>query len=119
MGDEVIYLRQGHELYVEAVLRDEVYKIDAQRGLPWHKRPNLRVGDLLPRPVASKSVIVEDCLIASGNGAVESDGHQVRVQAWCERRASRLSQALCDRPRYESACRLEHNYQVRIGSCNF
>ena len=56
MGDELIYLRQGHELYVEAVLRDEVYKIDAQRGLPWHKRPNLRVGDLLPRPVASKSL---------------------------------------------------------------
>ena len=50
MGDEVIYLRQGHELYVEAVLRDEVYKIDAQRGLPWHKRPNLRVRDILPRP---------------------------------------------------------------------
>ena len=77
MGDEVIYLRQGHELYVEAVLRDEVYKIDAQRGLPWHKRPNLRVRHILLRPVVSLSVIVEDCVIASGNGAVESDGHQV------------------------------------------
>ena len=43
MGDEVIYLRQGHELYVEAVVRENVYKIDTEKGLPWHKRPNLRV----------------------------------------------------------------------------
>lgn len=43
MGDEVIYFRQGHELYVEAVVRESAYKIDLQKGLPWHRRPALRV----------------------------------------------------------------------------
>ena len=45
MGDEVIYFRQGHELYVRAVERDKAYPIDHKRNQPWHKNPSLRVGN--------------------------------------------------------------------------
>ena len=41
MGDEVVYLRQGHECYFEAVKRMKLYKIDLKKQ-PWHKR-KLRV----------------------------------------------------------------------------
>ncbi|XP_033635345.1 bromodomain and WD repeat-containing protein 3-like [Asterias rubens] len=37
MGDEVVYLRQGHECYFEAVKRMKLYKIDLKKQ-PWHKR---------------------------------------------------------------------------------
>ncbi|KAL2096562.1 hypothetical protein ACEWY4_008710 [Coilia grayii] len=36
MGDEVIYFRQGHEAYVEAVSRNNVYPINMDRQ-PWRK----------------------------------------------------------------------------------
>ncbi|XP_053730106.1 bromodomain and WD repeat-containing protein 3 isoform X1 [Synchiropus splendidus] len=36
MGDEVIYFRQGHEAYVEAVRRNEVYPINLEKQ-PWRK----------------------------------------------------------------------------------
>ncbi|KAF7644935.1 hypothetical protein LDENG_00213400 [Lucifuga dentata] len=36
MGDEVIYFRQGHEAYVEAVSRNEVYPINLDKQ-PWKK----------------------------------------------------------------------------------
>ncbi|XP_075906075.1 bromodomain and WD repeat-containing protein 3 [Nelusetta ayraudi] len=36
MGDEVIYFRQGHEAYVEAVSRTELYPINLDRQ-PWKK----------------------------------------------------------------------------------
>ncbi|XP_059154571.1 bromodomain and WD repeat-containing protein 3-like [Physella acuta] len=42
MGDEVMYFRQGHEQYLQAVLRKEVYKVDVDKNQPWHKIPNLR-----------------------------------------------------------------------------
>uniref|UniRef100_A0A669EPS6 Bromodomain and WD repeat domain containing 1 n=1 Tax=Oreochromis niloticus TaxID=8128 RepID=A0A669EPS6_ORENI len=40
MGDEVIYFRQGHEAYVEAVSRSELYHINLEKQ-PW-KRMELR-----------------------------------------------------------------------------
>uniref|UniRef100_A0A3P8NEQ6 Bromo domain-containing protein n=1 Tax=Astatotilapia calliptera TaxID=8154 RepID=A0A3P8NEQ6_ASTCA len=40
MGDEVIYFRQGHEAYVEAVSRSELYDINLEKQ-PW-KRMELR-----------------------------------------------------------------------------
>ena len=43
MGDEVMYFRQGHELYLQAVVRKEAYKIDPNKNQPWHKMPSLRV----------------------------------------------------------------------------
>ena len=43
MGDEVIYFRQGHELYVRAVKNHKVYDIDPNKNQPWHKISNLRV----------------------------------------------------------------------------
>lgn len=46
MGDEVIYFRQGHELYVKAVERLKIYPIDTSKGQPWHVHPALRVGHL-------------------------------------------------------------------------
>uniref|UniRef100_A0A4W6D1F9 Bromodomain and WD repeat domain containing 1 n=1 Tax=Lates calcarifer TaxID=8187 RepID=A0A4W6D1F9_LATCA len=36
MGDEVIYFRQGHEAYVEAVSRNELYPINLDKQ-PWKK----------------------------------------------------------------------------------
>lgn len=43
MGDEVMYFRQGHELYLQAVLRHNAYEINPNMNQPWHKIPNLRV----------------------------------------------------------------------------
>ncbi|XP_074644765.1 PH-interacting protein-like [Tubulanus polymorphus] len=37
MGDEVIYFRQGHELYVQAVAKFNVFEIDPTKNQPWHK----------------------------------------------------------------------------------
>ncbi|XP_038078010.1 bromodomain and WD repeat-containing protein 3-like isoform X2 [Patiria miniata] len=37
MGDEVVYLRQGHECYFEAVKRLKLYKIELKKQ-PWYKR---------------------------------------------------------------------------------
>lgn len=42
MGDEIMYFRQGHQLYVEAVLSRQLYQID-KRSLPWIRKHNLRV----------------------------------------------------------------------------
>ncbi|XP_059824809.1 bromodomain and WD repeat-containing protein 1-like isoform X3 [Hypanus sabinus] len=36
MGDEVVYFRQGHEAYVEAVKKAKIYTI-SKRKQPWHK----------------------------------------------------------------------------------
>ncbi|XP_052810053.1 PH-interacting protein-like isoform X2 [Mya arenaria] len=47
MGDEVVYLRQGHELYVKAVERRKVYPIDSSKGQPWHKYPSLKEKELV------------------------------------------------------------------------
>ena len=43
MGDEVIYLRQGHELYTQEVAKRKVYTIDLEKSQPWHKHPSIRV----------------------------------------------------------------------------
>ncbi|KAL3881699.1 hypothetical protein ACJMK2_028102 [Sinanodonta woodiana] len=42
MGDELMYFRQGHENYVNAVKRHNVYDIGANHNQPWHKNPQLR-----------------------------------------------------------------------------
>ena len=42
IGDEVIYFRQGHQLYVDAVRSSGAYNID-QSTLPCHKLSSLRV----------------------------------------------------------------------------
>ena len=44
MGDEVMYFRQGHELYLQAVERHKSYEISSNICLPWQKNPHLRVG---------------------------------------------------------------------------
>ncbi|XP_063794477.1 bromodomain and WD repeat-containing protein 3 isoform X4 [Pseudophryne corroboree] len=36
MGDEVIYLKQGHEAYVRAVRKAKIYSVNLQKQ-PWHK----------------------------------------------------------------------------------
>ncbi|XP_069727629.1 bromodomain and WD repeat-containing protein 1 [Phaenicophaeus curvirostris] len=36
MGDEVIYFRQGHEAYIEAVRRNNIYKLNPHKE-PWRK----------------------------------------------------------------------------------
>lgn len=41
MGDEIVYCRQGHEMYVEAVKTKTVYNINP-KDLPWVKM-NLKV----------------------------------------------------------------------------
>ncbi|CAI9738520.1 PH-interacting protein-like isoform X2 [Octopus vulgaris] len=47
MGDEVIYFRQGHEQYVHAVKKNNVYKVNPYKNQPWHKIPNLREQELM------------------------------------------------------------------------
>ncbi|CAG5116902.1 unnamed protein product [Candidula unifasciata] len=47
MGDEVVYFRQGHEQYLLAVLRKQVYKVHLDKNQPWHKIPNLRAQELV------------------------------------------------------------------------
>ncbi|XP_025097468.1 PH-interacting protein-like isoform X2 [Pomacea canaliculata] len=47
MGDEVMYFRQGHELYLQAVLRHNAYEINPNMNQPWHKIPNLREVELV------------------------------------------------------------------------
>ncbi|CAL1534125.1 unnamed protein product [Lymnaea stagnalis] len=47
MGDEVVYFRQGHEQYLHAVLRKEVYKVNIDKNQPWHKIPILRAHELV------------------------------------------------------------------------
>jgi bromodomain and WD repeat domain-containing protein 1/3 len=42
MGDEVVYFRQGHELYISAVKVNNVYDLDEQT-LPWNN-PSLQIG---------------------------------------------------------------------------
>jgi hypothetical protein len=34
MGDEVMYFRQGHDLYLQAVVRKEAYKLDINKHQP-------------------------------------------------------------------------------------
>lgn len=41
IGDDIVYFRQGHELYVQAVKRNRIYDI-YMRSQPWRKL-NLRV----------------------------------------------------------------------------
>jgi len=36
MGDEVIYFRQGHEAYIEAVRRNKIYELNPNKE-PWRK----------------------------------------------------------------------------------
>lgn len=47
MGDEVIYFRQGHALYLEAVRRTSVYSLNSDKNQPWHKNPQLREQELM------------------------------------------------------------------------
>ncbi|GFN80856.1 bromodomain and WD repeat-containing protein 3, partial [Plakobranchus ocellatus] len=47
MGDEVLYFRQGHEQYLNAVIKKDVYKVDVDKNQPWHKIPNLRAQELV------------------------------------------------------------------------
>ncbi|BFZ25162.1 hypothetical protein BsWGS_28200 [Bradybaena similaris] len=47
MGDEVVYFRQGHEHYLQAVLRKQVYHVDLDKNQPWHKIPTLRPQELV------------------------------------------------------------------------
>ncbi|GFR63055.1 bromodomain and WD repeat-containing protein 3-like [Elysia marginata] len=47
MGDEVLYFRQGHEQYLQAVERKKVYEVDPEKNQPWHKIPNLRAHELV------------------------------------------------------------------------
>ncbi len=42
IGDEVVYFKQGHELYVQAVKKNKVYDID-EKSLPWNSNANLEV----------------------------------------------------------------------------
>lgn len=42
MGDKVMYFRQGHQYYYEAVINRKLYNIE-KRSLPWTKKKNLKV----------------------------------------------------------------------------
>lgn len=36
MGDEIVYFKQGHQLYVDAVQSKKVYEVNP-KDLPWNK----------------------------------------------------------------------------------
>ncbi|XP_033739931.1 PH-interacting protein-like [Pecten maximus] len=42
MGDEVMYFRQGHALYLQAVKRHNAYNVNSNKNQPWNKYPHLR-----------------------------------------------------------------------------
>ncbi|XP_062594128.1 PH-interacting protein-like [Saccostrea cucullata] len=42
MGDDVMYFKQGHKLYLLAVKKHNVYKFDIRKNQPWHLNQNLR-----------------------------------------------------------------------------
>ncbi|XP_060082031.1 bromodomain and WD repeat-containing protein 3-like [Ylistrum balloti] len=42
MGDEVMYFRQGHALYLQAVKRHAAYNVNSNKNQPWNKYPHLR-----------------------------------------------------------------------------
>ena len=43
MGDEIVYFRQGHLQYINAVKRRQIYDIDVNKSGPWNRNPNMRV----------------------------------------------------------------------------
>ena len=45
MGDEIIYFRQGHRLYLEAVKKKKPYEVNINKNQPWHKISDLRVSE--------------------------------------------------------------------------
>lgn len=47
MGDDVMYFKQGHELYLLAAKKHNVYHVDLRKNQPWHANPNLRVSNVL------------------------------------------------------------------------
>lgn len=47
MGDDVMYFKQGHELYLLAAKKRNVYHVDLRKNQPWHVNPNLRVSNVL------------------------------------------------------------------------
>lgn len=47
MGDDVMYFKQGHELYLLAAKKRNVYHVDLRKNQPWHANPNLRVSNVL------------------------------------------------------------------------
>lgn len=37
IGDEIMYFRQGHEIYVKMCKQRKAYLIDPKKNQPWHK----------------------------------------------------------------------------------
>ena len=42
MGDELVYFRQGHQLYVDAIQSKKLYEVNP-KDLPWTKNNKLKV----------------------------------------------------------------------------
>lgn len=61
MGDELFYIRQGHELYINAVKSRKLYEIDDQKWQPWHKYPFLRVNIFENLKILMMRSVVEIC----------------------------------------------------------
>ena len=62
MGDELMYFRQGHELYLQAVEKHKSYKISSNISLPWQKNPHLRVGNVQKSRVWWENIsAVQEC----------------------------------------------------------
>ena len=70
MGDEVVYFRQGHELYVDAVRASKAYDLDEQ-SLPWETHSHIEVTECCkvigmkveirpPRLVCLKLAIIDE-----------------------------------------------------------
>ncbi|KAF0296758.1 PH-interacting protein [Amphibalanus amphitrite] len=70
MGDELIYFRQGHQLYVEAVKRRKIYDIRPQ-NLPWVKQV-LRDRELV-RIIGIKYELRPPCLCCLKLGRLDAE----------------------------------------------
>ncbi|XP_052086696.1 bromodomain and WD repeat-containing protein 3-like isoform X1 [Mytilus californianus] len=88
MGDEVMYFRQGHDLYLQAVVRKNAYKIDPNKNLPWHKMPSIREQELMrvvgikyevrpPRMVCLKLAFIDPATGKPTGGSISIKYHDM------------------------------------------
>ncbi|XP_076110194.1 uncharacterized protein LOC143078989 isoform X2 [Mytilus galloprovincialis] len=88
MGDEVMYFRQGHDLYLQAVVRKNAYKIDPNKNLPWHKMPSIREQELMrvvgikyevrpPRMVCLKLAFIDPATGKPTGGSISIKYHDL------------------------------------------
>lgn len=81
IGDDVMYFRQGHELYVNSVNRLKVYDFPQSLSLPWEKDPDLSPHEWM-RIVGIKYEIKPPRLVCVKLGHVDSETGQLTGESF-------------------------------------